>query len=113
MAPFYTYAPCLPPLPAHLACVPCLHTDSDGQVDVVAHDSVVMSSRLHNTFNEFQMLANTQFIENRVFDEAAEQQPAAAAPEKAKEKEKEKEKTREQREVEIIAKFKQALQVHE
>lgn len=112
MPAYLACTPCLYTLPAYLACIPCLYTDSDGQVDVVAHDSVVMSSRLHNTFNEFQMLANTQFIENRVFDEAAEQQPAAAAPQ-AKEKEKEKEKTREQREVEIIAKFKQALQVHE
>ena len=75
----------------------------------MAHDALTMDSRLHNTFNEFQMLANTQFMENRVFDEASEaHEPAAAVPEKEKEKQ---EKTREQREAEIVPKFKQALAV--
>jgi hypothetical protein len=85
------------------------------QVDGLAHDAVMLDVRLHNTFNEFQMLANTQFIENRVFDEATESAPNGAADAKDKDKEKEKEKvagkTREQREAEIMPKFKQALQV--
>ncbi len=80
-------------------------------VDGLALDTQMADARLHNHFNEFQMLANTQFIENRVFDEASEAPALVQAAEKEKEKGKEKEKTREQREAEIVPKFKLALQV--
>eukprot|EP00105_Crassostrea_gigas_P029985 XP_011452126.1 PREDICTED: WASH complex subunit FAM21-like [Crassostrea gigas] len=51
------------------------------------------------------MLANTQFVENRVYDEDVSQEDSA----KAAEGNEEKEKTREQREAELIPKVKEAL----
>merc|ERR1711894_727640 len=52
------------------------------------------------------MLANTQFVENRVYDEDVSQENA----EKDENKQEDKEKTREQREAELIPKVKEALQ---
>ena len=34
------------------------------QMDTLVHDAKSANSRVHNTFNDFLMLANTQFIEN-------------------------------------------------
>ena len=65
-------------------------------VDGLSHDTLMGHSRLSNVFNEFQMLASTQFIENRVFDEATIEVPVADEKKKTELVEKEKEKSREQ-----------------
>ena len=38
-------------------------------MDVLVHKTTETKVRLNNTLNEFLMLANTQFIENRVYDD--------------------------------------------
>lgn len=79
------------------------------QVDGLLHETKSTDTRIHNVFNQFLMLSNTQFIENRVYedkvpiveDEKSEEETAAAA---------EKDKTTEERQAEIIPKFTQAMQ---
>lgn len=79
--------------------------DTGKLVDTLSHDAVMLDVRLHNTFNEFQMLANTQFIENRVYDEAtdgpapdaAATAAAAAERDKAKDADKERQGTQDTR----------------
>ena len=39
------------------------------KMDVLVHKTTETKVRLNNTLNEFLMLANTQFIENRVYDD--------------------------------------------
>uniref|UniRef100_K1QZI4 Protein FAM21 n=1 Tax=Magallana gigas TaxID=29159 RepID=K1QZI4_MAGGI len=75
------------------------------EVDGLMHDSKMTGVRVNNVFNDFIMLANTQFVENRVYDEDVSQEDSA----KAAEGNEEKEKTREQREAELIPKVKEAL----
>ncbi|XP_010178380.1 PREDICTED: WASH complex subunit FAM21A-like [Mesitornis unicolor] len=61
--------------------------------------------RLHNVFNDFLMLSNTQFIENRVYDEEVEEPiPKADTGDKT-----EQEKTREQKEADLIPKIQEAV----
>jgi len=43
--------------------------DLESEVDTLVFDSKSADIKVHNTFNEFLMLANTQFVENRVYDE--------------------------------------------
>lgn len=40
-----------------------------GKVDVLSSDTVEVECKLRNTFNDFLMLADSQFIENVSFDE--------------------------------------------
>ena len=40
----------------------------EGKMDDLVHKTTETKVRLNNTLNEFLMLANTQFIENRVYD---------------------------------------------
>ncbi|XP_035982147.1 WASH complex subunit 2 isoform X6 [Fundulus heteroclitus] len=76
------------------------------QLDSLIRDTKATDSRLHSVFNDFLMLSNTQFIENRVYDEEVEETlPKADAAEKQPEQE----KTREQKEAELIPKMQEAV----
>lgn len=74
------------------------------QVDGLIQETKATHCRLHNVFNDFLMLSNTQFIENRVYDEEVEEQVLKAEAEKA-----EQEKTREQKEIDLIPKVQEAV----
>ncbi|KAM5236498.1 WASH complex subunit 2A-like [Ctenodactylus gundi] len=74
------------------------------QVDGLIRETKATDCRLHNVFNDFLMLSNTQFIENRVYDEEVEEPVVKAEAEKA-----EQEKTREQKEVDLIPKVQEAV----
>ncbi|XP_016343926.1 WASH complex subunit FAM21-like [Sinocyclocheilus anshuiensis] len=76
------------------------------QLDGLIQDTKATDSRLHTVFNDFLMLSNTQFIENRVYDEEVED--PAPKPE-TMEKQPEQEKTREQKEAELIPKIQEAV----
>ncbi|XP_068927439.1 WASH complex subunit 2C isoform X3 [Petaurus breviceps papuanus] len=74
------------------------------QVDGLIHETKAADCRLHNVFNDFLMLSNTQFIENRVYDEEVEEPVPKAEAEKN-----EQEKTREQKEADLIPKVQEAV----
>ncbi|KAM9549815.1 WASH complex subunit 2-like isoform 3-T6 [Guaruba guarouba] len=75
------------------------------QVDGLISETKATDCRLHNVFNDFLMLSNTQFIENRVYDEEVEERiPKADAGDKT-----EQEKTREQKEADLIPKIQEAV----
>nr|XP_031538245.1 WASH complex subunit 2C-like isoform X15 [Vicugna pacos] len=74
------------------------------QVDGLIRETKATDCRLHNVFNDFLMLSNTQFIENRVYDEEVEEPVLKAETEKP-----EQEKTREQKEVDLIPKVQEAV----
>lgn len=74
------------------------------QVDGLIRESKATDCRLHNVFNDFLMLSNTQFIENRVYDEEVEEPVVKPEAEKT-----EQEKTREQKEVDLIPKVQEAV----
>ncbi|XP_072247086.1 WASH complex subunit 2 isoform X2 [Leuresthes tenuis] len=76
------------------------------QLDSLIRDTKATDSRLHSVFNDFLMLSNTQFIENRVYDEEVEESIPKAD---ALEKQPEQEKTREQKESELIPKMQEAV----
>ncbi|XP_043111321.1 WASH complex subunit 2 isoform X2 [Puntigrus tetrazona] len=76
------------------------------QLDGLIQDTKATDSRLHTVFNDFLMLSNTQFIENRVYDEEVED-PAPKT--ETLEKQPEQEKTREQKEAELIPKVQEAV----
>ncbi|XP_075866323.1 WASH complex subunit 2A isoform X3 [Microcebus murinus] len=74
------------------------------QVDGLIRETKATDCRLHNVFNDFLMLSNTQFIENRVYDEEVEEPVPKADVERT-----EQEKTREQKEVDLIPKVQEAV----
>lgn len=74
------------------------------QVDGLIQETKATHCRLHNVFNDFLMLSNTQFIENRVYDEEVEDQVLKTEAEKT-----EQEKTREQKEIDLIPKVQEAV----
>ncbi|KAK2824303.1 hypothetical protein Q5P01_021478 [Channa striata] len=76
------------------------------QLDSLIRDTKATDSCLHSVFNDFLMLSNTQFIENRVYDEDVEE---SAPKTDAIEKQPEQEKTREQKEAELIPKMQEAV----
>ncbi|KAI8484362.1 retrograde transport, endosome to Golgi [Branchiostoma belcheri] len=76
------------------------------QVDGLMHEMKATDTRVHNVFNSFLMLANTQFVENRVYDEDVSEDKNKSENE---EKKTDQEKTREQREAELIPKVAEAL----
>ncbi|XP_056616351.1 WASH complex subunit 2A isoform X4 [Triplophysa dalaica] len=80
--------------------------DIEKQLDGLIRDTKATDSCLHTVFNDFLMLSNTQFIENRVYDEEVEE--SAPKPE-TMEKQPEQEKTREQKEAELIPKVQEAV----
>ncbi|XP_031161258.1 WASH complex subunit 2 isoform X1 [Sander lucioperca] len=80
--------------------------DIEKQLDSLICDTKATDSCLHSVFNDFLMLSNTQFIENRVYDEEVEDTiPKADTLEKRPEQE----KTREQKEAEMIPKMQEAV----
>ncbi|XP_054688410.1 WASH complex subunit 2A-like isoform X6 [Grus americana] len=75
------------------------------QVDGLISETKATDCRLHNVFNDFLMLSNTQFIENRVYDDEVEEPiPKADIGDKT-----EQEKTREQKEADLIPKIQEAV----
>nr|XP_057914869.1 WASH complex subunit 2 isoform X3 [Doryrhamphus excisus] len=75
------------------------------QLDSLIRDTKATDSSLHSVFNDFLMLSNTQFIENRVYDDEVEEPiPKTDAVEKQPEQ-----KTREQKEAELIPKMQEAV----
>ncbi|KAJ8361516.1 hypothetical protein SKAU_G00180410 [Synaphobranchus kaupii] len=76
------------------------------QLDGLIRDTKATDCCLHTVFNDFLMLSNTQFIENRVYDEEVEE--PVSKPE-ATERQPEQEKTREQKEAELIPKVQEAV----
>ncbi|KAM3606773.1 uncharacterized protein V6R79_022982 [Siganus canaliculatus] len=76
------------------------------QLDSLISDTKATDSCLHSVFNDFLMLSNTQFIENRVYDEEVEDTIPKVD---ALEKQPEQEKTREQKEAELIPKMQEAV----
>ncbi|XP_034059646.1 WASH complex subunit 2 isoform X3 [Gymnodraco acuticeps] len=80
--------------------------DIEKQLDSLIRDTKNTDSCLHSVFNDFLMLSNTQFIENRVYDEEVEETIPKV---EALEKQPEQEKTREQKEAELIPKMQEAV----
>ncbi|XP_067375929.1 WASH complex subunit 2 isoform X2 [Channa argus] len=78
--------------------------DIEKQLDSLIRDTKATDSCLHSVFNDFLMLSNTQFIENRVYDEDVEE----TVP-KIDALEKQPEQTREQKEAELIPKMQEAV----
>ncbi|XP_034993539.1 WASH complex subunit 2A isoform X3 [Zootoca vivipara] len=75
------------------------------QMDRLIHETKSVDCRLHNVFNGFLMLSNTQFIENRVYDDEVEETiPKSEVSDKP-----EQEKTREQKEADLIPKIQEAV----
>eukprot|EP01114_Cavostelium_apophysatum_P012655 TRINITY_DN2885_c0_g1_i4.p1 TRINITY_DN2885_c0_g1~~TRINITY_DN2885_c0_g1_i4.p1 ORF type:complete len:1256 (-),score=484.30 TRINITY_DN2885_c0_g1_i4:54-3821(-) len=60
--------------------------DIESQVDSLLFETKATDVRVHNAFNEFLMLSNKQFIENRVYEDdetaVAEKKPEPVAPTK-------------------------------
>ncbi|RMX42087.1 hypothetical protein pdam_00001226 [Pocillopora damicornis] len=81
--------------------------DIETQVDGLINSTKGMDSKVQNTMNDFLMLSDTQFIENRVYEEDVSKDETNEEKEKAPEPEKA--KTREQLEAEVIPKLSEAL----
>ncbi|XP_033630195.1 WASH complex subunit 2-like [Asterias rubens] len=81
-------------------------SDLEKKMDGLVHETKCTDSRVHNVFNDFLMLANTQFIENRVYDDSEE---TDQKPDTATSKKEDQTKTREQREAEVIPRVIKAL----
>ncbi|XP_053731694.1 WASH complex subunit 2 isoform X5 [Synchiropus splendidus] len=79
--------------------------DIEKQLDSLIRDTKATDSCLQSVFNDFLMLSNTQFIENRVYDEEVEEtvQKTDVADNKPEQK------TREQKEAELIPKMQEAV----
>ncbi|XP_061914181.1 WASH complex subunit 2 isoform X1 [Entelurus aequoreus] len=75
------------------------------QLDSLIRDTKATDSSLHSVFNDFLMLSNTQFIENRVYDDEVEE-PVLKADAVEKQPD---QKTREQKEAELIPKMQEAV----
>ncbi|KAM8858368.1 WASH complex subunit 2A isoform 3-T3 [Spinachia spinachia] len=80
--------------------------DIEKQLDSLIRDTQATDSCLHSVFNDFLMLSNTQFIENRVYDEEVED---TIPKTDALENQPEQVKTREQKEAELIPKMQEAV----
>ncbi|XP_076310244.1 WASH complex subunit 2-like isoform X2 [Tachypleus tridentatus] len=72
-------------------------------VDGLLHEAKVTGVRVSNVVNDFTMLSNTQFVENRVYDEEIQEDPVIEP------KRTDDQKTKEQREAELIPKITLAL----
>ncbi|XP_033004317.1 WASH complex subunit 2C isoform X3 [Lacerta agilis] len=75
------------------------------QMDRLIHETKSVDCRLHNVFNGFLMLSNTQFIENRVYDDEVEETISKSEVSDKPEQE----KTREQKEADLIPKIQEAV----
>ena len=78
------------------------------QVDDLVADTVKTNVRVHNTFNEFLMLSNFQFVENRVYDDDVKVPQQEAAKEENKQQDMES-MTKEQREAVLLPKYTEAI----
>ncbi|XP_037127178.1 WASH complex subunit 2 isoform X2 [Syngnathus acus] len=79
--------------------------EMEKQLDSLIRDTKATDSSLHSVFNDFLMLSNTQFIENRVYDEEVEEPvPKTDAADKQADQ-----KSREQKEAELIPKMQEAV----
>lgn len=78
------------------------------QVDDLVADTVKTNVRVHNTFNEFLMLSNFQFVENRVYDDDVKVPQQEAAKEENKQQDMEN-MTKEQREAVLLPKYTEAI----
>jgi WASH complex subunit FAM21 len=79
------------------------------QVDDLVSDTIKTNVRVHNTFNEFLMLSNFQFVENRVYDDDVKvpaQEPSQDEAAKTQDMES---MTKEQREQIQLPKYTEAL----
>ncbi|KAM9395431.1 WASH complex subunit 2-like isoform 3-T3 [Salvelinus alpinus] len=74
------------------------------QLDGLIRDTKATDCCMHTVFNDFLMLSNTQFIENRVYDEEVEE--AVPKPDAL---ERPPEQTREQKEAQLIPKVQEAV----
>ncbi|XP_024280950.1 WASH complex subunit 2C isoform X2 [Oncorhynchus tshawytscha] len=75
------------------------------RLDGLIRDTKATDCCMHTVFNDFLMLSNTQFIENRVYDEEVEEAvPKPEALERLPEQ-----KTREQKEAQLIPKVQEAV----
>lgn len=76
--------------------------ETEKLVNELVYKNKAISAKVNNVINDFQMLSNEQFIENRVYDEEIEDaKPSENVPEL--------QKTKEQREAEMIPRVTQAL----
>ncbi|XP_077979550.1 uncharacterized protein LOC144434905 [Glandiceps talaboti] len=78
------------------------------QVEGLVHSTKSTDGRLHNVFNDFLMLSNTQFIENRVYDDSPEEADSKQEMKEDKDK-KEEDKSREEKESDLIPKVTEAI----
>ncbi|RUS70118.1 hypothetical protein EGW08_022119, partial [Elysia chlorotica] len=76
-------------------------------VDGLMHEAELTGVRVNNVINDFIMLANTQFVENRVYDEDISQAPETEEEKKTEDKE----QTREEREASLIPRVISALKL--
>ncbi|XP_077586098.1 WASH complex subunit 2 [Stigmatopora nigra] len=79
--------------------------EMEKQLDSLIRDTKATDSSLHSVFNDFLMLSNTQFIENRVYDEEVEE-PLSKTDGAEKQPE---QKNRVPKESELIPKMQQAV----
>ncbi|XP_041722229.2 WASH complex subunit 2C isoform X3 [Coregonus clupeaformis] len=84
------------------------------QLDGLIRDSKATDCCLHTVFNDFLMLSNTQFIENRVYDDEEVEEPGPKPevlerPPEQVNSISPREKTREQKEAELIPKVQEAV----
>ncbi|GBN56224.1 WASH complex subunit 2 [Araneus ventricosus] len=74
----------------------------ENAVDSLVYRTKMANAKICNIINDFHMLSNLQFVENRVYDEEIQE----AAPEQ-----KPVEKTKEQKEAEMLPKIKKAVEL--
>ncbi|BFZ20922.1 hypothetical protein BsWGS_23961 [Bradybaena similaris] len=77
------------------------------EMDGLVHEVKLTSVQVNNVVNNFIMLANTQFVENRVYDEDVSHEQVSQEDNKSEQQE----KTREQREAELMPQVTTALRL--
>lgn len=79
------------------------------QVDDLVSDTVKTNVRVHNTFNEFLMLSNFQFVENRVYDDDVKVPSKEGENQEAAKPADMETMTKEQREAILLPKYTEAV----
>ncbi|KAL3887964.1 hypothetical protein ACJMK2_000349 [Sinanodonta woodiana] len=77
------------------------------EVENLVHEAKLTDVRVSSVINDFIMLANTQFVENRVYDEDVSHEEVVQEEKKTEVQE----KTKEQREAELISKVTEAVKL--
>lgn len=82
-------------------------SELNNDCQILARDTVVLQSKLHNVTNQFLALSSSQFIENRVqnFEEAASSVSSTSTQNIVIKK------TKAEKEAELIAKMKKSIQI--